>query len=99
MSQASSSLQVALQVFSVGSVVADVTGKERPHPKGQGGNCLGRRCPYDHGVGIYQAFRAQSALLNGIRHSLPADNKAVLTSSHVQWKDVYRSQLELAEEG
>ncbi len=54
-----------------------------------------------YGVGIYPSIAegAKRVVKWDKTFSPNPDNKAVYDQLYVQWKDVYKSQLELAEEG
>ena len=82
-------------------IVADVTGKNVRIPKVKEATALGAAVLAGYGVGIYPSIAegAKRVVKWDKTFSPNPDNKAVYDQLYVQWKDVYKSQLELAEEG
>ncbi|MBF0922120.1 MAG: autoinducer-2 kinase, partial [Atopobium sp.] len=82
-------------------IVADVTGKNVHIPKVKEATALGAAVLAGYGVGIYPSIAegAKRVVKWDKTFSPNPDNKAVYDQLYVQWKDVYKSQLELAEEG
>ena len=81
-------------------IVADVTGKNVRIPEVKEATALGAAVLSGYGVGIYPSISEGAKRVvkwDKIFSSNP-DNKAVYDQLYVQWKDVYKSQLELAEE-
>lgn len=81
-------------------IVADVTGKNVRIPEVKEATALGAAVLAGYGVGIYPSISEGAKRVvkwDKIFSSNP-DNKAVYDQLYVQWKDVYKSQLELAEE-
>ena len=82
-------------------IVADVTGKNVRIPEVKEATALGAAVLAGYGVGIYPSIAegAKRVVKWDKTFSPNPDNKAVYDQLYVQWKDVYKSQLELAEEG
>ena len=81
-------------------IVADVTGKNVRIPEVKEATALGAAVLAGYGVGIYPSISEGAKRVvkwDKIFSSNP-DNKAVYDQLYVQWKDVYKSQLKLAEE-
>ena len=81
-------------------IVADVTGKNVRIPEVKEATALGAAVLAGYDVGIYPSISEGAKRVvkwDKIFSSNP-DNKAVYDQLYVQWKDVYKSQLELAEE-
>ena len=81
-------------------IVADVTGKNVRIPEVKEATALGAAVLAGYGVGIYPSIAegAKRVVKWDKTFSPNPDNKAVYDQLYVQWKDVYKSQLELAEE-
>lgn len=81
-------------------IVADVTGKNVRIPEVKEATALGAAVLAGYGVGIYPSISegAKRVVKWDKIFSPNPDNKAVYDQLYVQWKDVYKSQLELAEE-
>ena len=81
-------------------IVADVTGKNVRIPEVKEATALGAAVLAGYGVGIYPSIAegAKRVVKWNKTFSPNPDNKAVYDQLYVQWKDVYKSQLELAEE-
>ena len=81
-------------------IVADVTGKNVRIPEVKEATALGAAVLAGYGVGIYPSISegAKRVVKRDKIFSSNPDNKAVYDQLYVQWKDVYKSQLELADE-
>ena len=81
-------------------IVADVTGKNVRIPEVKEATALGAAVLAGYDVGIYPSISegAKRVVKWDKIFSPNPDNKAVYDQLYVQWKDVYKSQLELAEE-